>query len=915
MAERRQKSAAAPIAGASKKGRGAAVQPAAERPWDILVWVAFGAHAAILALIVLSMTAKTHNLDDVKVMQYFVLGPILAIIALGLVWLKVVPLPPKSIAIGLAGLLAVTVISDLLCDVPQYRYRWIGDFYVQFNWIMGGFFLSAMCIACFRRTAEYFMRYMVIMWLTVNLIGLFMYNIGGAGGHSGVELLYKIMYPNGPSGESITDTLRLLATLSRAQNDMQSTILSRDFYAGICLLYMPFSMLLILDPGPSRRPNLWRAIGIAGLLLNLLSIFFCMSKGEYIFAVVAILFFVAQFYMVGQVRDIQRRHIIAVIGGLSFLIAMLLFLRSPMILSQLKGVKTSFDERSIMWGGAWNIFKAGWIDQVYNQAGGFEIALRKLFVWLFGSGPGTFRIYFPIYRRPDYYTHGISHVTTFSHNIFMDTLCELGILGTAALVLMLSAIWFGGLYWSFKHSDPRLRNILVACLTAMVGYLGSNLSSPNMRWVIGTVNVYTVMGFMTGIIMIARVRGVERPNSASEGVVAGQFGRQVTLWMATVLIGIGFIAWYFSAGTGLRYWNSAKDYADGLQWMEPAMEAMDTGALNRDTINSMLEKSCEPLERSIQEDPTNISAYYKLGSVYTTLYNFYIGLAEEARKRNPQQAEEIAAHAKALLDVSAERYKQLQEICPDYAQVHYNFGIVYQCHAGYVTRMALKETSKEKKEAMTKLAEDYLKRALDEFRINADRSESVEALLGLGGQYLNLNMDKEACATYAKAVKNYPKNVDAANGYLDAANALQDKRSFALALEARWHQDLNNDPVLDALLKTALTNNIEDVFDRTLDRMERMNPYDLRIYEYRMARAERDRKPQELLRWLGVYERAGGQGVEFYELAYKAAQSLGDSAQAGQIAVQIRQRHGTVPTSATTPAEAAPTTATGRTTR
>ncbi len=672
MAERRPKSAAS-TAGAPKKIRPAAPL-AVERPWDFTVWYAFGAHAVVLALIVFSMTAKTHNLDDIKVAQYFVLGPILALVALGLIWMKVVPLPPRSITLGLGGLFLATVISNLLCDVPQQRYRWIGDFYVQFNWIMGGFFLSAMCIACFRRTAEYFMRYMVIMWLTVNIIGMFMFNFMGTGGHSGIELLYNSMYPNCPKGETITDTLRMLATLSHAQNDMQSTVLSRDFYAGICLLYMPFPMLLILDPGPSRRPNLWRVIGVVGLILNLVSIFYCQSKGEWIFAIVSFAFFAVMFYFVGQVREIQRKHIVVLIGCLAFVILELLWLRSPTILGQLKSVNTSFDERSIMWMGAWKIFKAGWVDQVYPDAGWLERALRKVSVWLLGSGPGTFRIYFPLYRRPDYYTHGISHVTTFSHNIFMDTLCELGIFGTAAWCSCCAGYGSGGLYWAFKHPDPRLRNILVACLTSLVGYLGSNLSSPNMRWVIGTVNVYTVMGFMAGIIMLARVRGVDRPNAASDGAVGGRAGRHLVGWALVALLGIGVVTWIYASNTGVRYWKSAVAYADGLQWMEPAMEAMDTHTLDVDTIASMLEKGYEPLERSIQEDPSNVSAYYKLGSIYTTLYNYYIDRAEEVRARNPQQARQLTEHAKTLLDTAMERYDRLQQICPDYAQIHYNYG-------------------------------------------------------------------------------------------------------------------------------------------------------------------------------------------------------------------------------------------------
>ncbi|MCE5230447.1 O-antigen ligase family protein [bacterium] len=876
MIDKRRPRPASPAVNASRSGRSAA--PAqVERPWEFLIWGGFALHAVVLFFIVLSMTAMTHNLDDIKVSQYFIFGPALAIMALVLIGTRVVPLPPKPVAIGLVGYFAVTVISALLS-----KYHWIGNYYIQFNWIMIGFFLSAMAIACYRRTAEYFLRFMVVLWLTVNVVGMFMYNVTGGG--SGVKWLCDFIYPNGLYGEP-TNLYRLLMTLSHAQSDMQSTILSRDFYAGICLLYVPFPLLLTLDPGPSRRPNLWRGIGIVGTMLNLLSIFYCMSKGEYIFAIIGLAFFVVMFFFFGKVRDIERRHMVALIVGMAILIASQIWFRSPTILGQLKGVKTSWESREIMWSAAWQMFKE---DPVL------------------GVGPGAFRVYFPEFRRPDYFSHEISHVTTYSHNLIMDTLAETGIAGFAMLMLILCAVWFGGLYWAVRHPDPRLRNILIACLTGVMSFMGSNMSSPNARWVIGTVNLWTVLGFMTGIILLARVRDVEQPVSAMEGKPWEPFNADQLKWVTYCLLGIGAIMYYFAAGTGSRYWVASVSYADGLQSMEPAMDAIDRGSINRETVRRLLEESIEPLEKSIKQEKYMISSYYKLGSVYTTLFNIYRQTADEIGPKDPRGASQYIESSYHFIQLAKERYDQLQAICPDYAQIHYNLGIVFNFYAQYLLEKAGKEPSKDVQQSLVAQAEDLVKKGLDEMKKNARQSDTVEAFLGLGNQYMTLNQPKEATEVFAAAAAKYPANEQAAQGYLQAADASKDRRGVALAWELIWKQNRNDDGVLNTLLQYAFMNKIDDVLTRTLDQMEKMNPADPRIFEYRMQLANRVKNPKEELRLIDMYRRAGGEGLQFYTMAYVAAQNLGDTAKADLLAGEIRQRHGTVPTSPTTPAEAAP---------
>src|SRR5690606_8187268 len=131
---------------------------------------------------------------------------------------------PWLVAVGLTGYGVVTVISTLASE-----FQWIGRYYILFFWSVLGFFLTAMCVGSWRRSAEVFVRYLAIQLLTVNLIGFFMFDFTGSG--SGVDWLCAKVFPSGSSADGSVQVYRLLNTLSNADGNMQATILNRDFYA------------------------------------------------------------------------------------------------------------------------------------------------------------------------------------------------------------------------------------------------------------------------------------------------------------------------------------------------------------------------------------------------------------------------------------------------------------------------------------------------------------------------------------------------------------------------------------------------------------------------------------------------------------------------------------------------------------
>lgn len=862
--------------------RRAAPAAAAEETPKTFLWWAFGLHAAILFSIMVSMTALTHNLDDIKVSLYMICGPLLALSGLGLIWLRIVPPPPRWVGIGLAGYLAVNVISTIFSD-----FKWISGYYIQFNWIAAGFFVSAMCMGANRRSAEYFLRFLVLQILVVNVIGLLMYNLTGSGAFVG--WLFEYIYPGRHfSGVEPPNLFRLLMTLNGAQNDMQSTILSRDFYAGICLLYLPFPLLMMLDPGPGRRPNLWRSIAFVAAVFDLMTIFYCFSKGEWIFTVIAIVMFAVMFFFFGQMRQIERRHMLALILGLGVLIGSQLYLRSPTVMGQLKTLKGGFSSREIMWSGAWQMFKS-------------EPVL--------GCGPGTYRMYFPRYRRLDYFSNEISHVTTYSHNIFLDLLAETGFAGFGAYVLMLGALWLTGLYWAVKHPDPRIRSILVACLTALVGSYGSNLSSPNARWVIGAVNLWTVMGFMAGILLLAKSPG-ERPMEAIDGFRPAPDAERRMKWTLASLMACGLVIGGFSIGTGNRYWNSAVAYARGLGLMDPAMEYLDKGTVETETIQAMLERSAVDLEDAIQYEWTNASAYYKLGSIYTTLYSIYGAYANAARAKSPEQADKLLEASNNYLLMAKARYEKLEQFHPDYAQIHYNLGIIYDNYATFLAEAARLAKDKDTEATYAREAEKYVAMAQAELEKNFRMSDQFEAALALGHHYDIVGKTREACDVYEAAARRYTTNADVLEGYLKSAIATGDNKRATLALEMLWNMDPTETvrrmqpgySALSYLISNAIEYRVDDVLTRTLVRLEKMNPADLRLFTARMELARRNNNPREMLRQIEMYRRAGGEGNQYYAMAYLAARQIGDRKKADELAGLVKLHGGIVPTSPTTPA-------------
>lgn len=825
------------------------------------LWIALMLAVAFVQIIVWWFTPDTYLLDEVKVKLFFCMGPILMLVALGAILLKLAPVPPPAIKWGLVGYSVVIVLSTLLSEHP-----WIGKFYVVFHWASLGFFLVAFVISTHREGSYWLVRYMVILLLIEVLIGFFLIDLThSVEHHSGITFLRDLIYGRDPNYMP-TKYHNLLNTLVGADSELQSTILNRDFFAGFCCMLVPFAYLLAFYPG-ERRPLLWRTIGIVTSLLGSLTIFWCKSKGEWITWAVAIVVFIWMFFAIGhfKLRDLARGHLLAWIIAIAILGGTLGWMQSPTMMVELKTTSSSFVSRQIIWAGAWKMF----MKDVHNM--------------IIGGGPGTFRVYFTQFRRPDYYLHGINNVTTLSHNYFMDVLSETGLVG-----LMTFFVFLGGQFvTSFRHSlrkshELDLRLTLAATMIGLGSMYLHNMTSPSGRWVIGATPLWTGMGLLSGLVYQAQ-KGSFRPAHV-EGAVATvpasipeplrsllAAARKYSV-AALFLLGCFMAGWGWMAGN--RYFDSQKEYAIGLSWLENANARMMERDAQIDQILFMLQNSIKNFNESIHTDPTNTSTYYKVGSAYTSVAQLNNQIAQSFQsKGDSASANSYSAQSDDYLREAKKSYETLMSYDPDYAEIHYNMGIIYQFYSDLIRRGI------ERKDPDPEFTMDNMKKyndlALHHLSLMGKTSYKPDVSTLAGNQFASMGYFDKARDVFRDASRRASANEEMIMNYYTNALKVNDYPGVCEALEMLWLRRPDKDQWLEQLVQVAAGNHFDKVLTRVIDRLEHINPIHPKLFEAKIELAKENGDLKGVLAAVDGYIRCDGQDLELYVAGAFAAEKLG----------------------------------------
>lgn len=806
-----------------------------------------------VGLIMLAMSPYTYNLDDLKETLFHFLGPILFLLAVAGVALGVVPLPPKIVGLGLAAYGLALVVSTL-----HSAYPWIGRIMLLFYFSCFGFYFGGLASGSNKKASGMFLIFVAVMLLLVNLLGFFQFDLFGTG-RTGVTFLYHMLYGEQTSKVNSPPLQQLLYTFTQEPvQQLMSTVLNRDFYAGFCLLYFPFVAALALI----SRNWFWRACGIITTLTSLFTIFLCQSKGEYFTAVVSIAFFAICYAVFIRHGAVRGSHIAIWAGGMALVLATFMLLNFPTLSAQLKTVSGSLASRKIMFAGAWRIF---------------------LHFPVFGSGPGAYRIYFPEYRSADYFRHEINNVTTFSHDYFLDILCETGLVGFITYVTFAGSLAILAFRALWRVKDVELRLLFIATLSGLLGIYGSNLTSPNARWPIGALGIWTVLGYLSGLVsqadgwIPATVDFDARPPNSMWSGMSGWPRWGKGLLAATAILAV--IATLFSFHEGTRYWASSRDYNDGKQIFRsindevmsviPRRAQTDPGQVQ--ALTSYMQRSAKSFENAIEEYPEYTTAYYQLGSV-DNLLSMLAPETEESRLEKAKLA-----------------YEKLESLDPDYAELPYNLGVIYY---RLYTLLESRNPSTDK-EPRSKEIQDQIDRyrnlSVANFKKMGVLSKKPEVYYQLGEAYINQGDYKLAQETLEEGVKLYYddptieplQRSNLLKSYLKSSVALGDKRSQADALKRMWLLQPGQVDLLfsvkgqsEGCLDIALQNGFDDQFEEILKLALDRNPVDANLYARDVTYAARKKVPDRALKSALAYLKLGGDDPEVLKIGAQAAGEL-----------------------------------------
>lgn len=569
------------------------------------------------AFVLLSLSAYTFQLDDIKIPGLYVGGGIMlaywaALWAMG----KVAP-PPRVVWIGFACYLVVTFLSALLA---ADFVKWIAWQYVGYNISTLGFVLLGSAVIQTRKMVELSLKFWVLMTFSTTVFGLLHY----AGF---LETVYKALYPSGPPPNG-SRTHDLINTFKGARS-MISTILNTQFFGNFLLMVLPVCVAVVMFVSQNLKrsitnhnnriagipvPMIWLVVSGLSIVLALTCIFTTFSKSSIVMIPVLLLMMGCGVYFFGGVRRIPNIGVIALCGMVMALTVA--FYTSGDLQRDFKNIDDSLGPRQIIWAGAWEMFRDNPV---------------------VGGGGGSFRLLFPTYRDPDYHLSRVSNVTLYAHNWVLDLLSETGFLGTVAYLVFLGGVF--GLAWLAVRRCPDLatRVAVIGGVTGLVGILGGSFLTPMTRWPVGTVALHSMIGTVLGMAMFGLGRAA--PARAQ---------RSLPVAKVLLVLSLGYVV-YISAWSA-RLFKAAFHHAEGMkrtelpeQFFGPAGKAVDPAVID------FLRVGQGHLVRALELDPARPTTYYKLAHVYNRL--------DDSEK-------------------SLATYVAMQTYAPDYSEVHYNLAII-----------------------------------------------------------------------------------------------------------------------------------------------------------------------------------------------------------------------------------------------
>lgn len=256
-----------------------------------------------------------------------------------------------------------------------------------------------------------------------------------------------------------------------------------------------------------------------------------------------------------------------------------------------------------------------------------------------GHGHGVFQLVFPNYRPSFYHRFRVSHNTRHSHNEFFEVLMETGVLGLSLFLLLI--IVFGVLAYRFLARSRTwfYQCLVIGLVSGVAGSLAQNFASVNLRWMSSTFTFWIVFALVPAVVRIA---------SGKEYHIAKHFRKKVggsyrLLPPLSRKTGLHLLIGLVILGAGYGFYRMLQsDYK--LKSMNALIRYAEA---RRVSWNRTIREG----ETSLEYNPYNLSARYKLGYVFLKTGDY------------PR---------------AYETYDSLTDIAPNYAQIHNNIALIHR---------------------------------------------------------------------------------------------------------------------------------------------------------------------------------------------------------------------------------------------
>jgi len=236
----------------------------------------------------------------------------------------------------------------------------------------------------------------------------------------------------------------------------------KNALATYLLLHFPLSIYFFFYSESNNKKYLAGALSI----LILLGLIFSKSRGGQLVLIIQIASILAYFYIKKDYTKILGLFV--GLGLTTGLILSIKFLskipRTDELLNHIYGGLITGE--SAAWTGLehrLNYWKIGW--EIFKD------------YWLTGTGPWTFELLFPKYLAGSMLSlvgwSSSSQNPPHSHNIFVQTATDLGIIGLGILVIFLIVIFYRG-FNLVRNADPRIKNFAFFLILSITGFMIHN---------------------------------------------------------------------------------------------------------------------------------------------------------------------------------------------------------------------------------------------------------------------------------------------------------------------------------------------------------------------------------------------------------------------------------------------------------